>query len=103
VRSSPVVVPGIFGHHAAQVRFAEDQHPVGDLCPGGEYEPLRIGIRARTPRRDLYRFDTSAGQDRVERRAELPGPVTDEEPETGARSISTASLASTGGRPPRRG
>ena len=34
VRSSPVVVPGIPGHHAAQVPFAEDQHPVGDLGPG---------------------------------------------------------------------
>src|SRR6266702_4295396 len=31
--------------------------------------------------RDLDRFDTSAGQDRVERRAELPGPVTNQEPE----------------------
>ena len=29
MRSSPVVVPGILGHHDAQVPFAEDQHPVG--------------------------------------------------------------------------
>jgi hypothetical protein len=81
VRSSPVVVPGIFGHHTAQVPFAEDQHPVSDLRPGGEHEPLRISIRARTPRRDLDHFDTSICQDRVERRAELPGPVPDQEPE----------------------
>ena len=40
MRSSPVVVPGILGHHDAQVPFAEDQHPVGDLSPGGEHEPL---------------------------------------------------------------
>src|SRR5580704_5316793 len=72
VRSSPVVVPGIFGHHAAQVPFADDQHPVGDLRPGGEHEPLRIGVRARTPGRDFNRFDAGISQDRIERRAELP-------------------------------
>ena len=33
--------------------------------------------------RDLHRFDTSAGQDRVKRRGELPGPVTDQEPQAG--------------------
>jgi hypothetical protein len=66
VRSSPIVVPSIPGHHAAQVSFAEDQHPVGDLSPGGEHEPLRMGVRARTPGRDLDRFDSGAGQDRVE-------------------------------------
>jgi hypothetical protein len=27
--------------------FAEDQHPVGDLGPGGEYEPFRVSVRAR--------------------------------------------------------
>jgi len=31
VRSSPVVVPGILGHHDTQVSLAENQHPVGDL------------------------------------------------------------------------
>ena len=44
VRSSPVVVLGILGHHDAQVSFAEDRHPVGDFSPGGEHEPLRIGV-----------------------------------------------------------
>jgi hypothetical protein len=47
VRSSPVVVPGIFGHHAAQVPFAEDKHPVGDLRTGGEYESFRMGVGRR--------------------------------------------------------
>src|SRR5690242_6160735 len=28
VRSSPVVVPDVLGHHDAQVPFAEDQHPI---------------------------------------------------------------------------
>jgi hypothetical protein len=65
------------------VPFAEDQHPVGDLSPGGEHDPLRVGVRARTSGWDLDRFDTSADQDRVERGAELPGPVADQEPEIG--------------------
>ena len=26
--------------------FAEDEHPVGDLGPGGEHEPFRISVRA---------------------------------------------------------
>jgi len=59
----------------------EDQHPVGQLGPGGEHKPFRISIRARAPGRDLHRLDTGAGQDRVERCGELPGPVADQEPE----------------------
>jgi hypothetical protein len=58
-------------------RLAEDEHPVSDFGPGGEHEPFRIRVRARTPRRDLDRFDADIGQDRVERGAELPGPVPD--------------------------
>jgi hypothetical protein len=27
--------------------LAEDQHPVGDLSPGGEHEPFCISVRAR--------------------------------------------------------
>jgi len=53
------------------VAFAEDQHPVGDLGPGGEHEPLRVGIRLWASRRDLDHFYACVGQDRVERRAEL--------------------------------
>ena len=33
--------------------LAEDQHPVGDLRPGGEHEPFRIGIRAGASGRGL--------------------------------------------------
>jgi len=78
---SSVVVGLVPGQDRPQVSFAEDQHPVGDLGPGAEHDPLRIGIRARAPGRDLYRFDAGAGQDRVEGRGELPSPVADEEPE----------------------
>ena len=66
--------------------FAEDQHPVGDLGPGGEHEPLRVGIRLRASRRDLDYFYACVGQDRVERHTKLSGPVTDQEPEQVARS-----------------
>jgi hypothetical protein len=61
VWSSPVVMPGIFGHHAAKVSFAEEQYPAGYLRPGGEHEPFRIGVRARTPGRDFNRFDAAIG------------------------------------------
>jgi hypothetical protein len=60
---------------------AEDQHPVGDLGPGGEHEPFRMSIRARAPGRDLHGLDARADQNRVERCGELPGPVADREPE----------------------
>ncbi|MFD8378466.1 hypothetical protein ACFV2X_07960 [Streptomyces sp. NPDC059679] len=40
-------------------------------------------IRLEAPRRDLYDFDARAGEDHVERPAELAGPVADEEVELG--------------------
>jgi hypothetical protein len=46
VRAVAVVVPGVFGQHPAEMAFAEDQHPVGQLGPGGAHEPLRVGVRA---------------------------------------------------------
>ena len=42
--SSSVVVRLVFGQNQAQMSFAEDQHPVGDLGPGGEHEPFRISV-----------------------------------------------------------
>jgi hypothetical protein len=79
--SSAVVVGLVFGHHCAQVPFTEDQHPIGHLGPGGEHEPFGIGVRPGASGRDLHRFDAGAGQDRVKRRGELPGPVANQEPE----------------------
>jgi hypothetical protein len=46
--------------------FAEDEHPVGDLGPGGEHEPFRVSVRARAARWDLHGLDAGAGQGRVE-------------------------------------
>jgi hypothetical protein len=60
--------------------LAEDQHPVGDLCPGREYEPFRISVRGRASGRDFRCLDAGAGQGRIERFGELPGAVADQEP-----------------------
>jgi len=38
---------GVNGKHLAQVPFAEDQHPVGDLSPGSEHEPFRKSVGRR--------------------------------------------------------
>jgi hypothetical protein len=43
----------VLGQDRPQMPLAEDQHPVGDLGPGGEHEPFRIGIRSRAPGRDF--------------------------------------------------
>ena len=37
--------------------FAEYQQPVGELSADGEYEPLGVGVRPRTPGRDLQHGD----------------------------------------------
>jgi hypothetical protein len=76
-------VLGIPGEDRPQVWFTEDQHSVGHLGPGGEHEPLRKSVRAGTSGWDLHRLDIGAGQGRVERCGELPGPVADQEPEAG--------------------
>jgi hypothetical protein len=55
----------------------------GDLLAGGEREPFRVGVRLRAARRDLHHLDAGTGQDRVEGRGELPGPVPGKEPEAG--------------------
>ena len=71
----------ILGQDQLPVSLSEDQHPVSDLGPGGEHEPLRKSVRPRTSGRDLHWLDTGAGQGRIERIGELPSPVADQEPE----------------------
>jgi hypothetical protein len=39
VGSASVVVGLVLGQDRPQMPLAEDQHPVGDLGPGGEHEP----------------------------------------------------------------
>jgi len=78
--SPSVVMDLVLGQDRPQMPFAEDEHPVGELGPGGEHEPFRMSVRSWAPGRDLHGLDTGTGQDRVERRGELPGPVPDQEP-----------------------
>jgi len=54
VGSPPIVMGRVFAQNRPQVPSAEDEHPVGDLGPGGEHEPFRISVRPRTSRRDLH-------------------------------------------------
>jgi hypothetical protein len=72
---------GIPGKHPTHVSLPEDQHPVGDLDPHRQHEPLGEAVRPRTPWRDLHHLNTRVRQDRVERRRELPGPIANQEPE----------------------
>ena len=63
---SPSVVVGlVLAQDRPQMSLAEDEHPVGDLGPGGEHESFRVSVRAGAPGRDFHRFDTSVGQDCV--------------------------------------
>jgi hypothetical protein len=50
---SSVAVPGVLCQDRPQMPFTEDQRPVGDLCPGGEHQPFRVGVRTGAPGRDL--------------------------------------------------
>jgi hypothetical protein len=61
MRSPPVVMGLVLGQDRPQMPFTEDQHPVGDLGPGGEHEPFRIGVRSRAPRRNLHDLDAGTG------------------------------------------
>jgi TolB protein len=37
----------VLGQDRPEVPLTEDEHPVGELCPGGEHEPFRVSVRAR--------------------------------------------------------
>ncbi len=78
VRAVAVVVPGVLGQHPAEVPFAEDQHPVGQLGAGSQHEPLRVSVRAGAPGRDLHHLDAGVGEHGIEGGGELTGPVTDQ-------------------------
>jgi hypothetical protein len=79
VRTSAVVVAGVFAKCSAEVLFAEDEHAVGDFGAGGENESFGVGVRPWAAGWDLADGDTGVGEDGVEGVGELPGPVTDED------------------------
>jgi hypothetical protein len=72
--------------HLVQVPLAEDQHPVGDLGSDGQHEAFGVVVRHRALPRNLECFDARVRKDRIERRRGLPGPIADQEPETGGTS-----------------
>ncbi len=47
----PVVMDLVLGQDRPQMPFAEDEHLVGDLGPGGEHEPFRVSVG---PHRQLH-------------------------------------------------
>ena len=49
--SPSVVMDLVLGQDRPQMPFAEDEHPVGELGPGGEHEPFRISV---APHRQLH-------------------------------------------------
>src|SRR6478609_7949984 len=84
---SPVVVGAELGEDGPQVPLAEDQDAVGELGSGGQHEAFGEAVRARTSRWDLDGVDPGAGQDGVERGAELAGAVADQELEAGGAVV----------------
>ena len=76
-----VVVRGIYREHPAQMALAEDQHPVCELGPDGQYEAFGETVRARTPWWDLDHVEARVREHRVKRGPELSGAVADHESE----------------------
>ena len=75
---SPTVVMGaVLGKDGPQVPLSEDQDAVGEFGSGREYESFGEAVRSRASRRDFHGVDARTGQDSVERRGELTGPVAD--------------------------
>ena len=57
MRAPGVVMGRVHGTYPTQVLLAEDQYPVGDLSPHGQYDAFGETVRPRTPRRDLDHLD----------------------------------------------
>ncbi len=87
VGSSTVVVPNVVCEHHTQVPLIEDQHAVGEFGSDCPHEPFGEAVRPWATRRNPDHADAHIGQDGVERRGELTGPVSDEEPELGEAII----------------
>jgi hypothetical protein len=86
VGPSTVVVPNVLCEHHTGVPLTEDQRAVGEFGSEGSHEPFGETVRPGATRWNPDHADAHIGQDRVERRCELAGPVADEEPELVTRS-----------------
>jgi hypothetical protein len=57
-----IVVRGVGGDDCRQVPFADDEHPVSALPPGGADPAFGVGVGARGLRRRLDDRDTRRGE-----------------------------------------
>jgi hypothetical protein len=76
-------VPNIRREHGPQVSLAKDQHTVGEFGSEDPYESFGETVCSRTARRNSHHVNAGIGENSVERRGELTGSVSDEEPELG--------------------
>ena len=53
-----VVVGRVLGQDRPQVPLAEDEHPVGDLGPGGGHEPFCVSVGAHRQRHPIQMIGT---------------------------------------------
>jgi hypothetical protein len=81
VGSSTVVVPNVDCEHQTQVPLVEDQHAVGEFGSDSAHEPFGETVRLRASGRNPDHLEAHIGQDSIERRGELAGPIADEKPE----------------------
>lgn len=79
VRPSTVVVPNVFRDHHTQVPLTEDQYAVGEFGSDRAYEPFGETVRPRAARRNPDYADADVGEDSIEGRGELTGPISDED------------------------
>jgi len=64
------------------VPLVDDQHTVSKFGSDSAHKPFGETVRLRTPvRRNPDHLEAYIGQDSIERRCELAGPIADEEPE----------------------
>ena len=83
VGSSAVVVPDVGCEYHTHVPLIEDQHAVGEFGSDRPHETFGEAVCPGAPRRNSDHADADIFEDSVERRCELAGSVSDEEPELG--------------------
>jgi hypothetical protein len=62
--------------HNPQMPLTEDQHEVGEFGSDGADEPFGETVRLRAPGRNPDHLEAHIGQDGIERRRELAGPIS---------------------------
>lgn len=80
--SSTVVVANVLGEHETQMLLAEDQHGVSLSSARRVRRNLSENSSPRTTRGNPDHLDAHVGENSMERRGELTGPISDQIPET---------------------